>query len=55
MKTIAIKDRNKMDITYNEYGKPIGKTSIGLTSFLGPLVKEVVPMTLQDWRKFLLD
>lgn len=49
MKTIAI--GNKVDITFNEYGQPIEEASIGMASFLGPLVREVVPVTLNDWRK----
>lgn len=38
MKTIVIDEHNKMDITYNEYEQSIGRTSVGLTSFLGTLL-----------------
>ncbi|XP_031738363.1 uncharacterized protein LOC101217008 isoform X4 [Cucumis sativus] len=47
----AIEECNKVDIIFNEFGQPIGEASIGLSSFLGPLVREVVPVTLNDWRK----
>ena len=51
MKTLATEECDKVNITFNKFGQPIGEASVGLSSFLGPLVREVVPMTLNDWRK----
>ena len=51
MKPIAIEECNKVDITFDQFGQPIGEASIGLSSFLGALVREVVPVTLSNWRK----
>ncbi|KAA0060463.1 uncharacterized protein E5676_scaffold119G00500 [Cucumis melo var. makuwa] len=48
---IAIEECNKVGITFDQFGQPIEEDSIGLSSFLGPLVREVVPVTLSDWRK----
>lgn len=51
MKTIAVEEHKRIDITFNEYGQPIGESSVGMASFLGSFVREVVPVTLKDWRK----
>ena len=50
-KPIAIEECNKVGVTFDQFGQPIEEASIGLSSFLGPLVREVVPVTLSDWRK----
>ncbi|KAA0060326.1 Plant transposase [Cucumis melo var. makuwa] len=39
MKTIATEEFDKVNITFNQFGQPIGEASVGLSSFLGPLVK----------------
>uniref|UniRef100_A0A803NJ13 Uncharacterized protein n=1 Tax=Cannabis sativa TaxID=3483 RepID=A0A803NJ13_CANSA len=36
---------------FNSRGQPIGEASVSLSSFLGPLVREFVPVTICDWRK----
>ncbi|KAA0032604.1 Plant transposase [Cucumis melo var. makuwa] len=41
MKTIAVEKQSRVDIVFNEYGQPIGDESIGLTSFLGQLVRRL--------------
>ncbi|TYK17902.1 uncharacterized protein E5676_scaffold306G001840 [Cucumis melo var. makuwa] len=51
MKTIAVEKQSRVDIVFNEYGQPIGNESVGLASFLGPLVREVVPVNLENWLK----
>ncbi|TYK20620.1 uncharacterized protein E5676_scaffold2198G00010 [Cucumis melo var. makuwa] len=51
MKTIAVEKQSRVDIVFNEYGQPIGDESVGLASFLGPLVREFVPMNLENWLK----
>ncbi|KAA0061411.1 uncharacterized protein E6C27_scaffold749G001080 [Cucumis melo var. makuwa] len=48
MKTIAVEKQSRVDIVFNEYGQPIGDESIRLVFFLGPLVKEVVPVNLEN-------
>ncbi|KAA0058414.1 putative TNP1-like transposon protein [Cucumis melo var. makuwa] len=51
MKTIAVEKQSRVDIVFNEYGQPIGNESVGLASFLGPLVREVIPVNLENWLK----
>ncbi|KAF8113270.1 hypothetical protein N665_0053s0021 [Sinapis alba] len=37
-------------VTFNDFGDHIGPGSVTLSSFLGHLVREHVPVTLADWR-----
>ena len=41
----------KVNVRYNKYGQPIGETSVGLSSFFGTLVREVVPVNVESWKK----
>ncbi|KAM6558032.1 hypothetical protein CsatA_027271 [Cannabis sativa] len=54
MKSVATSSEGRLPVKFNALGQPIGKASISLSSFLGPLVREVVPVTLPDWRKITL-
>ena len=38
-------------INWNEKGQPVGTNSVQFSSFVGALVREVVPYTISDWRK----
>ncbi|PON52070.1 hypothetical protein PanWU01x14_211850 [Parasponia andersonii] len=38
-------------VEFNLKGQPIGAESIRRSSFLGPLVREIVLVTFTDWRK----
>ena len=51
MKTIAVEEQARVSLIFNEYRQPIGDESIELTSFLGPLVREVVLVNLENWLK----
>ncbi|XP_058183871.1 uncharacterized protein LOC131301533 [Rhododendron vialii] len=51
LKTIPIDESSRIDVKFDENGEPIGEGSVKLSSFLGPLVREIVPYTLLDWRK----
>ncbi|XP_062079401.1 uncharacterized protein LOC133783794 [Humulus lupulus] len=51
MKKIATSSDGRLEVKFNALGQPIGDASIGLSSFLGPLVREIVPATITDWRK----
>ncbi|KAF7154287.1 hypothetical protein RHSIM_Rhsim01G0136300 [Rhododendron simsii] len=51
LKTIAVDGSSRIEVEFDENGQPIGDGSIKLSSFLGPLVREIVPYTLSDWRK----
>lgn len=42
-------------VEFNSKGQPIGVESIRMSSFLGPLVREIVPVTITDWRKISPD
>lgn len=41
---------SRIEVEFNTGGEPIGDGSIKLSSYLGPLVREHVPVTLTDWR-----
>ncbi|KAF7145332.1 hypothetical protein RHSIM_Rhsim04G0083300 [Rhododendron simsii] len=51
LKTIAVDGGSRIEVEFDKNGQPIGDGSIKLSSFLGPLVREIVPYTLSDWRK----
>ncbi|KAF7152180.1 hypothetical protein RHSIM_Rhsim01G0163400 [Rhododendron simsii] len=51
LKTIAIDGSSRIEVKFDENGEPIGEGSVKLSSFLGPLVREIVPCTLSNWRK----
>ena len=40
-----------MEIHINERNQPIGPTSMKLSSLLGVLTREMVPINYSDWRK----
>ena len=44
------KNERLIQVTWNDRGQPIGRNSVLLASFLGVLVREVVPYTIIDWR-----
>ena len=50
MKGVAY-NQSPIEVKFNSKGQPIGEASIGLSSFLGALVREIVPVTINDWRK----
>ena len=51
LKTIAVDGGSRLEVKFNENGQPIGDESVKLSSFLGPLVREIIPVTIPDWRK----
>ncbi|CAA7013156.1 unnamed protein product [Microthlaspi erraticum] len=42
---------SQVSVTFNDFGDHVGSGSITLSSFLGVLVREHVPVTISDWRK----
>ena len=50
MNKVAKNPEEKVDVEFTRLGEHVGKGSITLSSFLGPLVREHVPYTLEDWR-----
>ncbi|KAF7154234.1 hypothetical protein RHSIM_Rhsim01G0098700 [Rhododendron simsii] len=51
LKTIVVDGGSRIEVKFDENSQPIGDGSIKLSSFLGPLVREIVPYRLSDWRK----
>lgn len=41
---------DKVDVEFNSIGEHVGSGSVTLSSFLGPLLREHVPVLLDDWR-----
>ena len=39
---------DKVDVEFNSIGEHVGSGSVTLSSFLGPLVREHVPLLLDD-------
>ena len=39
----------EMGIKFNERGQPYGPSSVTLSTFMGTLVRQVVPVTFSDW------
>lgn len=50
MRGVAKHHDDKVEVEFNSLGEHVGKGSITLSSFLGPLVREHVPVLLDDWR-----
>ena len=38
-------------VRFNTLGQPVGEGSVSLSSYLGTLVREMVPFPISDWRK----
>lgn len=51
LKGICEESDGLIEVKFNTKGQPIGPGSVSLSSFLGPLVREIVPVTIVDWRK----
>lgn len=51
MRKVAENPQEKVEVTFTDFGDHVGPGSVTLSSFLGPLVREYVPVTLPDWRK----
>ncbi|CAA7027682.1 unnamed protein product [Microthlaspi erraticum] len=51
MRKVAKDPLVKVDVDFTSLGKHAGSGSVTLSSFLGPLVREHVPVTLADWRQ----
>ena len=50
MKRLPSYFTNRVEVEFNENAELIDQGSIHLSSFLGPLVREHVPVTLSTWR-----
>lgn len=51
MRKVAKDIQDRIEVLFTEIGEHAGSGSVTLSSFLGPLVREHVPVTLDDWRK----
>lgn len=51
MKDIAKDPNERVKVEFTELGEMCGKGSVKLSSYLGPLVREHVPVIVEDWRK----
>lgn len=47
---VATQHEDKVVVEFASVGEHIGNRSVTLSSFLGPLVREHVPVLLDDWR-----
>ena len=51
LSSLAKKNDGFIQIAWNNRGQPIGMHSVWFSSFLGTLVREIVPYNLNDWRR----
>ncbi|CAA7043014.1 unnamed protein product [Microthlaspi erraticum] len=51
MKDTAKDPNTKVRVEFNDLGEPYGGGSVTLSSYLGPLVREHVPIIIDGWRK----
>ena len=51
MRDIAMDPGDRVHIDFNDKGQPCGPGSVKLYSYLGPLVREHVPVTLENWHR----
>ncbi|KAL5547326.1 hypothetical protein UlMin_007013 [Ulmus minor] len=51
MKAKASHVDGHIPVQWNSLGQPIGSGYVSLSSFLGPLAREMIPYTLDNWRK----
>ncbi|XP_019086556.1 PREDICTED: uncharacterized protein LOC104754446 [Camelina sativa] len=51
MKNIAKDSNTREHVQFTEMGEPYGRGSVKLSSYLGTLVREHVPIIIEDWRK----
>ena len=50
MRNVAKHIEDKVEVEFNALGEHVGRGSVTLSSFLGPLVREHVSVLLDDWR-----
>lgn len=48
---VAPIDGKRIEVIFNEYGQPICRNSNRLSSFIGCLVRQMVPLTLDSWHR----
>ncbi|GAY62796.1 hypothetical protein CUMW_220650, partial [Citrus unshiu] len=48
---VALIDGKRIEVIFNEYGQPVGRNSNRLSSFIGCLVRQMVPLTLDSWHR----
>ena len=51
VKRLPINPLSRIEVEFNADGKPIEDGSVKLSSYLGPLVREHVPVTLDKWKQ----
>lgn len=51
MRKVAKHLEDKVEVEFSALGEHVGKGSVTLSYFLGPLVREHVPVLLDDWRQ----
>ena len=51
IKGLALHSNGPILVRFNMLGQSVGEGSVSLSSYLGPLVREMVPFTISDWRK----
>lgn len=52
MKTLSLTLDERLAVDFNELSEPIGPNSKYLSSYIGTLAREMVPMNISHWKKF---
>ena len=51
MRLFSLTPNEKVEIEFNDLNQPIGSNSKYLSSYLGTLAREMVPVTISNWKK----
>jgi len=51
MKDIAKDPNTRIKVDFTKLGEPCGLGSVKLSSYIGSLAREHVPIIIEDWRK----
>lgn len=51
MKTFSSTPNERAEVEFNDRGQPIGPISKHLSSYLGTIAREMVPVTIPEWKK----
>ena len=55
LNVIAVGEKDRAELEFNELGQPIGNASVHLSTVVGILAREYVPITYKSWDKVDID
>lgn len=55
MNVIAVGEKDRAELEFNELGRPIGNASVRLSTVVGIFAREYIPITYKSWYKVDID